>query len=398
MIHSRPTPSAPQASTISVNEELPSNQPMASKFRLKDFLSLFTSRLSLRIVLLMFVGLSLIEAILFVPSIQRQRREVLSQIEDVSSGKISWILMTYPQASGDELLNHVATLGDDPMLQMILGGAVYQSNGVRIGEFGEPPELTFARASEDKYFYAQSSAGDRYDAAWVAQQPDDNYYIVIRHDASGMRQELRSFVIRIVSLVLITSASLTLVMMLLLGPTVISPILKLKRDLSEAGESISSGNAVEPQLQTTSIQRRDELGDVARTFQTMYRQIFEAMRQRKQAERELRQNNDQMRQYIIQVDRITTAAAAVEDGTFEPSSLEAVAQRSDELGQLARVFQHMATEVKERESQLRQEVTDLRVEIDQAKRERQVAQITETDYFKDLKAKAKDLRRPGNCG
>jgi methyl-accepting chemotaxis protein len=370
---------------------------MSSGFKFKDILTLFTSRLSLRIVLLMFVGLSAIEAILFVPSIQRQRREVLSQIEEVSAGKIGWILMTYPEASGDELLSYTAALETDPMLQMILGGAVYQSNGVKIGEFGEPPDLTFAKAKEDQYFYSQSASGDRYDAAWVARQPDDNYYIVIRHDASGMRQELRAFVMRIVGLVLITSASLTLVMLLLLGPTVIAPILKLKRDLAEAGESISSGAATEPQLYTASVQRRDELGDVARTFQTMYHQIFDAMRQRQQAESELRENNDQMRQYIVQVDQITTAAAAVEDGTFEPASLEAVAQRSDELGQLARVFQHMATEVKERESQLRQEVTDLRVEIDQAKRERQVAQITETDYFKDLKAKAKDLRRPGNC-
>jgi CHASE3 domain sensor protein/GAF domain-containing protein len=48
-----------------------------------------------------------------------------------------------------------------------------------------------------------------------------------------------------------------------------------------------------------------------------------------------------------------------------------------------------------REQALRQQIQELRIEIDQAKKERQVAQITESDYFRELKERAKDLRKRG---
>ena len=66
--------------------------------------------------------------------------------------------------------------------------------------------------------------------------------------------------------------------------------------------------------------------------------------------------------------------------------------RRDELGQLARVFLQMAREVYAREERLLQQVQALRIEIDQTKRARQVAEITETDYFQQLQQRAKALR------
>ena len=42
---------------------------------------------------------------------------------------------------------------------------------------------------------------------------------------------------------------------------------------------------------------------------------------------------------------------------------------------------------------LRQEIQQLRIELDQALRDRQVAEITETDYFQRLRDMAQDLRR-----
>ena len=66
--------------------------------------------------------------------------------------------------------------------------------------------------------------------------------------------------------------------------------------------------------------------------------------------------------------------------------------REDALGNLARIFQRMAREVQARERALRQQVIELRIEIDEAKSARQVAEITETDYFRDLQRKADALR------
>jgi hypothetical protein len=100
----------------------------------------------------------------------------------------------------------------------------------------------------------------------------------------------------------------------------------------------------------------------------------------------------QMEQYLRNVDRVTSAAAAVEAGEFDPKTIEQVAAREDELGQLARVFQRMAREVQAREQHLEQEVQQLRIEIDETRTARQVAEITETDYFRDLQRKANRLR------
>ena len=101
---------------------------------------------------------------------------------------------------------------------------------------------------------------------------------------------------------------------------------------------------------------------------------------------------DLEREYLEQVGHVVGAAAAVEDGTFEPDALTTVAVRDDALGNLARVFQRMALEVAARERALRQQVCELRIEIDEAKSARQVAEITDTDYFRDLQRRAEAMR------
>ena len=53
----------------------------------------------------------------------------------------------------------------------------------------------------------------------------------------------------------------------------------------------------------------------------------------------------------------------------------------------------MAREVQAREARLREQVRELRIEIDHARQARQVAEITDTDFFRDLSGRAADLRR-----
>jgi two-component system, cell cycle response regulator len=102
--------------------------------------------------------------------------------------------------------------------------------------------------------------------------------------------------------------------------------------------------------------------------------------------------DDLEQEYLEQVGHVVAAAAAVETGTFESTQLDSVAGRDDALGQLARVFQRMATEVRARERRLTQEVQKLRIEIDDVRAARQVAEITETEYFRDLQRKVAELR------
>jgi CheY-like chemotaxis protein len=98
-------------------------------------------------------------------------------------------------------------------------------------------------------------------------------------------------------------------------------------------------------------------------------------------------------EYLQQVSKVTAAAAAVEAEQFISTNLDSVATRGDELGQLARVFQRMAHEVYLREQRLKQQVQALRIQIDEAKKASQVAEIAETDYFQQLQAKARQMRQ-----
>jgi two-component system, cell cycle response regulator len=65
---------------------------------------------------------------------------------------------------------------------------------------------------------------------------------------------------------------------------------------------------------------------------------------------------DQEVDYLQQVGLVTAAAAAIKANTFQPESLDEVASRPDELGQLALVFQEMARQVYAREQHLQRQV------------------------------------------
>jgi len=96
--------------------------------------------------------------------------------------------------------------------------------------------------------------------------------------------------------------------------------------------------------------------------------------------------------YLEQVSHLTAAASALEAGTYDASALAGVAARDDALGQLARVFQRMAQEIALREQRLQQELQALRIQIDESRKDREVRQITETEYFRALQARIKELR------
>ena len=98
-------------------------------------------------------------------------------------------------------------------------------------------------------------------------------------------------------------------------------------------------------------------------------------------------------EYLEQVGHVIDAASAVESGEFDAISLDTVAAREDALGGLARTFARMADEVRAREARLRAEVRGLRIEIDASRQSAKVAEITGSDYFKDLRARAGELRR-----
>jgi len=109
-----------------------------------------------------------------------------------------------------------------------------------------------------------------------------------------------------------------------------------------------------------------------------------------------------LNKYVIQpVDVLSALAQKISvDENFstdlESSSLQAVTSRSDELGKLAQVFHKMAGDVYARTGKLKRQVQELTIKIDQIQRDEQVKEVVETEFFDELKKKAKKLRQDGN--
>src|SRR4030095_7088894 len=93
--------------------------------------------------------------------------------------------------------------------------------------------------------------------------------------------------------------------------------------------------------------------------------------------------------YLRGVARVTAAALAVESGQFTAESLDEVVRRPDDLGNLGRLFRRMAIEVAARQRRLEDQVQQLTIAIDESKKAAQVDEITESDYFRDLQARAR---------
>ena len=92
--------------------------------------------------------------------------------------------------------------------------------------------------------------------------------------------------------------------------------------------------------------------------------------------------------------KLTGAAQAIErDELFEPERIAGLTQARDELAQLARVFSQMAVEVQAREDRLKRQVKELRIEIDEVRKAWQVTEITETEYFQNLREQARKMRK-----
>ena len=97
---------------------------------------------------------------------------------------------------------------------------------------------------------------------------------------------------------------------------------------------------------------------------------------------------------VAPVMTLTDAAREISGGNYDLSArLETAAKRDDEIGCLAAVFSRMAGEIYNREERLKKEVRDLKIEIDKTRQKAEVSKIVDTDYFRNLRTKAKELRK-----
>lgn len=107
----------------------------------------------------------------------------------------------------------------------------------------------------------------------------------------------------------------------------------------------------------------------------------------------LSQRTRHMTDYI---ERLGQWARLIAEGQYDQAMEGIRAEESSDdraLAAVADAVRSMVQAVQEREERLREEVARLRIQIDEAKREEQVSEITETDYFQELTQHADGLRK-----
>ncbi|MEM6429843.1 MAG: hypothetical protein AAF708_11425 [Deinococcota bacterium] len=93
------------------------------------------------------------------------------------------------------------------------------------------------------------------------------------------------------------------------------------------------------------------------------------------------------------ISKLSSFAESIGEGNYD-QDLSSLSKRQikDEISKLAEVFEIMVGKVRQREETLKKEVVQLKIEIDETKRQKQVDAIIDSDSFQDLKKRANAMR------
>jgi len=90
---------------------------------------------------------------------------------------------------------------------------------------------------------------------------------------------------------------------------------------------------------------------------------------------------------------LTKAAELIGEGNYDQDLTALHRSRfPDEIATLAQVFEIMVGKVYQREQALLRQVAELKIEVDESKRQKQVSEIVDTGFFQDLREKAREMR------
>jgi class 3 adenylate cyclase len=287
---------------------------------LQSSVGLLRSRLSRRIVSWVFFSIIVIEAIIFVPAFYRRYLEKLSELEELSS-EVLFTAKASAMMGGDTSAVFPVVQRNLKPNSVILGAILCRSDGSVIDAFGERPSIDCATVPNDQGVKQLADDRQRYDVAWPSDRFDDQYILVVRHDATGVITEMWQYALAIGGLVIIISAFVTFVTILVLERIVIVPILRLRDDLQQAGEAVSQDQP--PRFQTQAVHRQDELGEVSRAFCEMFERVHQEISDRKQAETALKSEQEKSEKLLLNI---------LPDTIAEQLKLEvgAIASRFDE--------------------------------------------------------------------
>ncbi len=222
---------------------------------------LFRSPLAVRVTLAVFVSIMIVEAVILLPSYLRQEEHLL---EDLRSAGAQWVMASEGAytASGDPAAYAQAVL----RAPLVAGVAVLDGSGRSVAAAGEAVQGQLTAGGWVGGAF-DAPDGPRHEWAWTGADSPIGSTVVLRLDRSGVAEELRAYVLRILGLVVIVTAALTAATMIAMGAVVLRPLVALSNALAEGEDRDWSGRRL------AQTQRSDEIGDVFRATAALLAQL-----------------------------------------------------------------------------------------------------------------------------
>jgi signal transduction histidine kinase len=259
--------------------------------RLKSLFAGLNSKLSRQLSIWILFGIMGMEGVIFLPSAYRRKHEKLHELEMTSLAAIDTLAVVMPEAN--QFIQSLPRLKQN---RPLIAGKLYKENGQAIDSFGSADSLSFTQAQQliPKLHYSKPW---RYDIAQQVTLRDGKYYLLLSYDATDISDDLLAFSLRVFSLVVLISLSVTGMMIGIINHRLIAPIVRLQSDVQQAGLAIAQETPC-PDFLSRSYKLNNELQDVIQAFFATNAQTLEAIALRKESEASLRQTGQQLESSI----------------------------------------------------------------------------------------------------
>jgi PAS domain S-box-containing protein len=231
--------------------------------------SLGLSRLGRRISAAVIVSILVIEFVILIPSYLRFEREQIAHLVESAETALVSAYAQHADAPPAQLLE----VGEAIVQSTIIaGGTLYDQAGQTIGTFGDAPMLQ-PEDYRPNPSISETADGARYEHIWLPVDTGLPFMAVLCIDADGVAAEANSYLWRVLILVLVVTAFVTLSTLLIVSRLVLRPVLELSAGLMAARRDTKNAEQYVPAYSGS-----DEVGDMVRSLGELLQVVSETSR------------------------------------------------------------------------------------------------------------------------
>jgi PAS domain S-box-containing protein len=202
-------------------------------------------------VAVVFVAILIVESVILIMSYLKREGALLNELKGDGT---HWVLGAHHDYKlSNDVHKYAEALLRGPRVK---GVVILSEKGEVLSRKGEPV-IAHDTLSHGEHLHHKDEA--RLETAWTSPSPKENKHtVVLRMDSSHVPEDLRAFVFRVIGLVLIISAVITLATVIAVERIILAPMFQMRDVLaSGAAKQWSEGDV-------KALSLDDEIGDVAR--------------------------------------------------------------------------------------------------------------------------------------